>query len=124
MKPIPVVSEQDIAAAFIGELSPRQQRKQANRDSRERLLAQFREAWRHNLGDKFDLPTEKRIFTWLRASEYDWPALSATIDGLRSRAKHPFDPRDPRGHMLRWFTAALTRRLRGKYGPPPLKKAA
>jgi hypothetical protein len=122
VKPIPTVSESDIAAAFVGELSPRQQRAQANRDSRLRLLTKFREAWRRSIEDKFDLPTEKRIFTWFRTAQYDWPALSATIDGLRSRAKHPFDARDPRGHMLRWFTAALVRRKQAI--PRPMERAA
>jgi hypothetical protein len=116
MKPIPTVSDSDISRAFIGELSPRQQRKQANRDSRLKLLAEFKACWWTNLGNLLDVPTNKQIFTWFRTAEYDWNVLSANIAALRSRAKHAFDGGDPRGHALRWFTAALVRRTQAKYG--------
>jgi hypothetical protein len=124
MNPVRVVSETDIAVAFAGELSPRQQRKLANRESRLKLLAEFKACWRANLGNLFDLPTEKRILTWFRTAEYDWDLLRATIENLRSRAKHGFDPRDSRGHALRYFTAALVRRTQAKYSPRQERRAA
>ena len=126
MKP-PKVSAIDYLTAFTDPEqahSEQQTRRQANHQERMRLLAQFQECWATNLGTVCEVPSDEQIFKWFKIGKWDFLLLSASIEDLRCRSKYGMDRTDPYGHCLRHFTSALVRRLRGKYGPPPQKRAA
>jgi hypothetical protein len=124
---IPKVSQSDILQAF-DVITPkqleRQQRRQAERDDRLKLLAEFQTLWQEHLSHLVELPSDQQIFTWFKIAKYDWALLSATIENLRARSKHPFDPSDPYSHAMGYYSSCLIRRMRAKYGPPPARKAA
>jgi hypothetical protein len=127
MKPVREVTDRDIAAAFY-EATPRQvqrqQRKQAMQDARLKMLEEFKTCWQEHLAYLVCIPDDEQILLWLRIAKYDWPILSATIENLRARAKHPFDPGDGYSHALGFFSAALIRRMKAKFGPPPERQVA
>jgi hypothetical protein len=88
------------------------------------LLVQFKECWQTALGDLIELPPDTQFFKWFSISKWDFQLLVMAIEDLRCRVKFGLDVHDPYGHALRHFTAALVRRVRGKYGPPPAQRAA
>jgi hypothetical protein len=112
MKPVPRVSRDDISRAFISD---------EGHMERLEIVATFKQRWQVHLGYLFEVPSDNQIFTWAKIAKWDTTLLAASIEDLRCRAKHPMDSYE---HGLRHFSAALIRRMRGKYGMPPEKAAA
>jgi hypothetical protein len=100
-----------------------QQRRQAHEDRLE-LLAQFKASWQTALGDAVELPPDTQMWKWISMSKWDISLLVHSLEDLRCRFRHGLDPRNPYQHALRHFSAALVRRVRGKYGMPQEKRAA
>jgi hypothetical protein len=121
VKPIRVVTESDIAAAFM-EPSRRAKRKEA---AAEKLIP-FKEFWREHLGELFEVPSDSQIFMWRRMAGFDAGLLNECVLDLRRRAQSQIPMNlDRRGHALRHFSAVLIRRTRAKYGKVrPMEVAA
>jgi len=101
---IPRITDHDIAAAF---------------GRRQNSVGKFRDIWEDSLGHLFECPGSKQLKTWLQLCGYDWEILAASISDLRSRtASHPplATYEDPYEYAIRYFSAALIRRTRQKYG--------
>ncbi len=99
------------------------ERRQAHEERLE-VLAQFKASWLTALGDAVELPPDTQMWKWISMSKWDISLLVHSLEDLRCRVKHGLDVRDPYGHAIRHFSAALARRVRGKYGPPTARKAA
>jgi hypothetical protein len=57
-------------------------------------------------------------------SKWDMPLIRMAVEDLRARAKYPFSSGREHEHAMRHFSAALIRRVSGKYGMPQDKRAA
>jgi hypothetical protein len=125
---IPKVTNNDILRAFLQEVPAAEQaafqRNYTTHADRLRVHSEFRQMWINELGQLFETPDDDQLFKWLKISKWDLVLLKMAVEDLAKRAKHGMDAQDPHGHAVRHFTSALVRRLRGKYGPPPLKRAA
>jgi hypothetical protein len=125
---IPKVSNTEILSAFLEGVPARHrhelQRQYVTHTDRLRVHAEFKQLWINELGTLFETPGDNQFFKWLSISKWDLALLKMAIEDLASRAKHGMDAHDPYGHCLRHFTSALVRRVRGKYGAPPERKAA
>ena len=118
MKP-PRVTEIDILRAFVdGDEQPqtRRQRRLAQHADRAGLLARFKEHWAIHVGNVCSCPSDSQIFRWMKIGRLDMLLLLASIEDLGSRAKYGMDPYHPYKHCLNHYTAALIRRVRGKFG--------
>ena len=125
MKSVPKVSNSDILQAFISEV-PEHQRPAVQRNHAERMkvYAEFKALWDENLGHLFERPCDADMFTFLKMARWDLQLIRLAIEDLACRAKHPFEVGREHEHAMRHFSSALTRRVRGKYGPPEWKAAA
>jgi hypothetical protein len=126
---IPKVSNTDILRAFLEDVPAAEQRelqrKYVTHDDRRRVHAEFKQMWIDELGQVFECPSDDDLFTFLKISKWDMQLIGMAVEDLRARAKHPFDPARPHEHAMKHFSAALIRRVRSRYGPPPsLERAA
>jgi len=75
---IPKVSQSDILQAFdvaTPKQLERQQRRQAYRDERLKLLDEFQTMWQEELGHLVEVPSDQQIFTWFKIAKYDMTLL-------------------------------------------------
>jgi len=125
---IPKVSTSDYLREFLEQVPAAQHpavaRNYATHTDRLELLGQFKACWHEHLGHLFECPSDGQLFKWLKISKWDFQIVVHAVEDLRSRAKHPMDAEDPYRHALNHYSASLVRRMRGKYGPPPERKAA
>jgi len=120
MKPPKVTSAEFLDYFTDGQY---QARRQAHADRTE-VLAQFKASWQTALGDAVALPPDSQMWKWISMSKWDINLLVHSLEDLCCRVRHGLDPRNPHQHALRHFSAALVRRVRGKYGMPPQRRAA
>ncbi len=83
---------------------------------RMQIVEQFCEAWENHVGRMFICPSQGQLRRWCKIARWDLGLLTASVEDLRSRAKHPMDESDPFRHALNHFSASLVRRVRGRYG--------
>jgi len=83
---------------------------------RMRVVEQLREHWDTHVGSMFECPSQGQLRRFCKVGRWDTQLLTASVEDLRSRSKHPMDEADPYQHALNHFTASWVRRVRGRYG--------
>jgi hypothetical protein len=127
MKPVPIVSDRDIAAAFRDGEPTRSERRIAEHADKLKLLTPFKDSWQKNLGSLFECPCDAQLFMWRKMAGFDAEILEQCTLDLRRRAQQgKFNALDPYEHALRHFSAKLIYLTRGKYVRvrPTIERAA